>query len=137
MKLIAARENKLKQVMTVLKNGMESIGLKWNEKKCNTCKEGQVEQDGGDMKIANLKPIKSLDKDSTYKFLGGSENIKQEHKQELDVTTKRYLQRLSVILSIPLSDHSKVVKPVCLTGTYILDVDTNVYFLLSPRAFDF
>ena len=34
MKLFAASENKLKRVMTVAKNGMESIGLKWNAKKC-------------------------------------------------------------------------------------------------------
>ena len=30
MKLFAAPENKLKRVMTVAKNGMESTGLKWN-----------------------------------------------------------------------------------------------------------
>ena len=46
--------------MTVAKNGMESTGLKWNEKKCAVIhvKRGQVEQGSGDMKIADLKPIK-------------------------------------------------------------------------------
>ena len=34
MKLYVASEDKLKRVMTVAKNGMESTGLKWNEKKC-------------------------------------------------------------------------------------------------------
>ena len=34
LELFATSENKLKGVMTVAKNGMESTGLKWNEKKC-------------------------------------------------------------------------------------------------------
>ena len=34
MKLFPASESKLKRVMTVAKNGMESTGLKRNEKKC-------------------------------------------------------------------------------------------------------
>ena len=72
MRLFAASENKLKRVMTVAKNGMESTGLKWNKKKCAVIhvKRGQVEQGSGDMKIADLKPIKSLDQHNTYKFLG-------------------------------------------------------------------
>ena len=62
MKLFAASENKLNRDMTVAKNGMEITGLKWNEKKCAVIhvKRGQVEQGSGDMKIADLTPIKSL-----------------------------------------------------------------------------
>ena len=59
MKLFAASENKLKRVMTVTKNGMESTGLKWNEKKCAVVhvKRGQIEQgsEQTDMEIADLK----------------------------------------------------------------------------------
>ena len=68
MKLFAASENKLKHVMTAAKNGMESTGLKWNEKKWTVIhvKRGQVEQGRGDMKIADLKPIKCLDQHNTY-----------------------------------------------------------------------
>ena len=46
MKLFAASENKVKRVMTVAKNGMESTRLKWNKKKCAVIhvKRGQVEQ---------------------------------------------------------------------------------------------
>ena len=81
--MFATSENKLKGVMTAAKNGMESTGLKWNEKKCAVIhvKRGQVEQGSGDMKIADLKPIKSLDQHNTYKFLGVFENTKQEDKQ--------------------------------------------------------
>ena len=77
MKLFAASENKLvKRVMTVTKNGMEITGLKWNEKKCAVIhvKRGQVEQGSGDMKMADLTRIKSLDQHNNYKFLGVFEN---------------------------------------------------------------
>ena len=52
MKLFAAYENKLKRVLTVAKNGMESNGLKWNEKKCAVIhvNRGQVEKGSGDMR---------------------------------------------------------------------------------------
>ena len=79
MKLFAASENKLKRFTTVAKNGMESTGLKWNEKKCAVIhvKREQVEQEVEILyKIADLKPIKSLDQHNTYKFLGVFENTK-------------------------------------------------------------
>ena len=110
MKLFPASENKLKRVMTVTKRGMESTGLKWN-KKCAVIheKRRQVEQGRGDMKIADLKPIESLDHYNTYKFPGVFENTKQEDKQVVEAAAKTYLQRLSIIWSSPLSDHAKVV----------------------------
>ena len=85
--------------------------MKWNEKKCAVIhvNRGQVEQGSGDMKIADLKPIKSLDQHNTYKFLGVFENTKQEDKQVLEAAAKTYLQWLSIIWSSPLSDHAKVV----------------------------
>ena len=111
MKFFAVSEIKLRRVMTVAKNGMESTGLKWNREKCAVIymKRGQVEQGSGDMKIADLKPIKSLDQHTTYRFLGVSENTKQENKQPLEAAAKTYLQRLSIIWSSSLSDHTKVV----------------------------
>ena len=85
-----ASENKLKRIMTIAKNGMESTSLEWNEKKCAVIhvKRGQVEQGSGKMKIADLQPvINSLDQhntsDNTYKFLGVFENTRQEDKQVL------------------------------------------------------
>ena len=78
LELFATSENKLKEVMTVAKNGLERTGLKWNEKKCRVIhvKRGQIEQGNGDMKIADLKTIKSLDQHNIYKFLGVFENTK-------------------------------------------------------------
>ena len=97
--------------MTVAKNGMESTGLKWNEKKCAVIhvKMGQVEQGSVEMKIADLKPNKSLDQDNTYKFPGVFENTKQEDKPVLEAAAKTCFQRLSIIWSSPLSDAAKVV----------------------------
>ena len=67
MKLFGTSENKMKRVMTVAKNGMQSTGLNWNEKECAVIhvKRGQVEQGSGDMKIADLKPIKCVDQHNT------------------------------------------------------------------------
>ena len=65
--------------------------MKWNEKKCAVIhvKRGQVEQGSGDMKIADiLKPVKSLDQQNTYTFLGVFENTKQEDKQVLEAAAK-------------------------------------------------
>ena len=90
---------------------MGNTGLKCNEKKCAVIhvKRGQVEQGSGDMKIDDLKPIKSLDQHNTYKFIGVFQNTKQVDKQVLESAAKTYLQRLSIIWSSPLSDHAKVV----------------------------
>ena len=66
--------------MTIAKYGIESNGLKWNEMKCAVIhvERGQAEQGSGDMKVTDLKPIKSLDQHNTYKFLAVFENTKQE-----------------------------------------------------------
>ena len=61
------------------------------------------------MKIADLKPIKSLDQHNAYKFQGVFENTKQEDKQVLEAAAKTQLQRLSITWSSPLSDHAKVM----------------------------
>ena len=138
MKLFAASENQLKRVMTVAKNGMKSAGLKWNEKKCAVIhvKRGQVEQGSGDMKIVDLKPIKSLDQNNTYKFLGVSKNSKQEDKQVLEAAARTYLQRLINHLVQPVvrSCKGSGVQSVRFTSTYILDVDTNLADSKHPTA---
>ena len=108
---------------------MESTGLKGNEKKCAVIhvKWGQVEQRSGDMKIADLNPIKNLDQHNTYKFLGVFENTKQEDKQVLETAAKTYLQRPSIIWSSPSSDHAKVVasnQDALLVLTYLVWTQT-------------
>ncbi|XP_068726388.1 uncharacterized protein [Montipora capricornis] len=70
------------------------------------------------MEIDELKSIKSLGEESTYKFLGVLENSKQEDKLVLENASKEYLRRLAIIWSSPLSDHSRVVA----TNQYALPV---------------
>ena len=70
------------------------------------------------MEIDELKSIKSLGEESTYKFLGVLENSKQEDKLVLENASKEYLRRLAIIWSSPLSDHSRVV----VTNQYALPV---------------
>ena len=86
----------------------------------NDVKRGQVKQGSGDMKVAELKPIKSLEQHNTYKFLGVFENTRQEDKQVLEAAEKTSLQRLSIIWSSPFSDHAKVLA----SNQYALPVHT-------------
>ena len=69
LKIYASSENNLERVMRTVKGGMDCIGLRWNEKKCAVVpvKRGCVKQTGeyGDYE---LKSIKSLGEESTYKF---------------------------------------------------------------------
>ena len=55
-------------IIIVAKNVMESTSLKGNEKTCAVIhvKREQVEEGSGDTKIADLKPIKSLDQHNAY-----------------------------------------------------------------------
>ena len=71
-------------------------------------KRGCVKQTEN-IEIDELKSIKSLGEESTYKFLGVLENSKQEDKLVLENGSKGYWRRLAIIWSSPLSDHSKVV----------------------------
>ena len=48
-----------------------------------------------------LKPINSLDADSTYKFLEVLENVKQKDKFVLESAEGAYLQRVWIILVLP------------------------------------
>ena len=96
--------------MTVVKNGMESIGW-WNEKKCAVIhvKRGQVKQGGGDMKIADLKLIKSLDQYNTYKLLGVrsfEELAVQKRCHSIIRDAKRYADELD--LQLWINFHSPV-----------------------------
>ena len=88
-------------------------------------KRGQAEQGGGDIKIADLKSIKSLDQYYAYKFLVVLENTNQEAKQVLEGAAKTSLERLSIIWYSPLSHHCGI-QSVRVTSTYIPDVDTNL-----------
>lgn len=75
LKAFTATESKLTRIMKVVKDGMECIRMKWNEKKC------PVAHVKIDRKIKELKPINSLDVNSTYMFLGVLEIVKQKDKR--------------------------------------------------------
>ena len=81
-------------MMENVKDGMECIGLKWDEKKCAVMhvKRGSLVSVGESMKIDGLKPINCLREDSHYKFLGVRESVRQEE----------FLRRVSIIFCSPL-----------------------------------
>ena len=80
-------------------------------------KRGRVKQTEN-METDELKSIKSLGEESTYKFLGVLENSNQEDKLVLENLSKKYLCRLAIVWSSPLSDLSRVVG----TNQYALPV---------------
>ena len=98
-------------MMENVKDGIECIGLKWNEKKCSPMhvKRGSLVSDGESMKIDGLKPINCLREDSHYKFLGVRESVRQEDGLVLELAVKEFLRRVSVIWSSPLYTHAKAV----------------------------
>ena len=84
--------------MRTVKGGTDCIGLRWNEKKCAVVhvKRGCVTQTAN-MEIDELKLIRSLGEESTYKFLGVLANSKQEDKLVLENALKEYLRQLAII----------------------------------------
>ena len=101
LKVYAASENKLQITMESVKDGMECVRLKWNERKCAVAhvKQGSLDQGAGCMKIDFLKPINFLREDSNYKFLGVQEGMRQEDGLVLELAGKEFLRRVSVIWS--------------------------------------
>ena len=62
-----------------------------------------------EIEVGESEVITSLKEGTSYKFLGVTENVKQEDSQVLKCAAKIYLQRMSVIWSSPLSDFNKVM----------------------------
>ena len=110
MKIYVSIKRKFETVINMVNDAMEDTGLHWNKKKCALAhvKKGCLVRSEG-MKIGPVEVIESLKEGTHYKFLGVLENIRQEGNLTLDSATKVYQQRLSVILSSPLSDYNKVL----------------------------
>ena len=91
--------------MRTVKEGMDCIGLRWNEKKRAVVhvKRGCVKQTEN-MEINELKSIKSLGEESTNKFLGVLENSKQDDNLVIENASEECSRRLAIIWSSPLSD---------------------------------
>jgi len=89
---------------------MKDIGLELNPKKCSmiNVKRGKQVCDGSKAKLDDTTEIASLNEGERYKFLGVLENLKQDDKMALQQAAEKYLQKVSVIWSSPLSDWNKV-----------------------------
>ena len=111
LKVYAPSENNLQRMMENVKDGMECLGLKWNEKKCAVMhvKRGSLVFDGESMKIDGLRPINFLRADSHYNSFGVRESVRQEDGLVLELAAKEFLKRVSVISPSPLYDHAKTV----------------------------
>ena len=88
------------------------------------------------MKFDDLKPIRSLGEDSTHKFLGVLESVKQENELTLRNAAGSYLQRLSIVLvkSTVVSVQGSGLKSVRPVTTNLSDVDLSMAFSWSLTA---
>ena len=89
---------------------MKDIGLEWNERKCSVVhvRRGILNAESENGGVSENEPIKSSSDGSHYKFLGAMEGTKQDHELSLEISSKAYLQRLSLIWTSLLSDYNKV-----------------------------
>ena len=52
--------------------------------------------------------ISNLEEGDQYKFMGVLESVRQEERMSLDCAARKFLRRMSIIWSSPLSDHKRV-----------------------------
>ena len=78
------------------------------------------------LEIDNAKAMSSLEEGCSYTFLGVLETVKQEDRIVPQNAAKVYLQRLSIIWSIPLTDYHRVAA----SKQYVLPVLT---YSCGPR----
>ena len=100
-------------------------------------KRGEVKQEIPGIKVSDTVVVQPMEKDSQYNFLGILENVRQEEKRTLECARKTYLQRLSVIWSIPLSDaHREVASDQCALAILKYPMWTQHWPLTELRRID-
>ena len=72
------------------------------------CERRMFDSRAANLEIDNAKATSSLEEGCSYTFLGVLENVKQEDRIVLQNAAKVYLQRLSIIWSIPITDYHRV-----------------------------
>ncbi|PFX28868.1 Retrovirus-related Pol polyprotein from type-1 retrotransposable element R2 [Stylophora pistillata] len=92
MKVFAASETKLNQVLRSTCTAMQDMGLHWNSKKCSVIhvRRGKQVEDAKDVKLNETSVVKNLESGSNYKFLGIKESVMQDEKQALTEAAKHW-----------------------------------------------
>ena len=104
-----ASQAKLDRVLKMTKEVMQDISWQWNPKKCNVLNVRQgVPVDVPEGFKSGEMVTNSLKEDTISGFLRAPEQLLQEEKVALQCTVKTYLQRLSVIWLLLLSDTNRV-----------------------------
>ena len=114
---------------------MRDIGLEWNESKCSVVhvKRGRLNAESKSARISKNDSIKSLSDGSHYMFLGAMENTKQGDELSLEIASKAYLQRLSLIWTNPLSNYNKMLALKVLTSNQFT-MPVLSYLMSSTRC---
>ena len=129
LKIFAASESKLNQVMNMVKTTMEDVGLAWNPKKCAVVhvRRGVHVSGNSGMILDETARIPSLEDGKQYKFLGMLESVMQEHKLVLECAARvppTDVCHLDKSFVRPQSCNR--FKPVCLSGAWLCHVDATV-----------
>ena len=107
-----ASQAKLDRVLKMTKEVMQDISWQWNPKKCNVLNVRKgVPVDVPEGFKSGEMVTNSLKEDTISGFLRAPEQLLQEEKVALQCTVKTYLQRLSVIWLLLLSDTNRVQAP--------------------------
>ena len=110
LKVFAQSQSKLNKVLVSTQEALKDIGLDLNPKKCLVAnvKGGKQVFDGAKVDLEGTTAIASLKEGEQYKFSGVLESLKQEDTMALKIAAKKYIQRVSVIWTSPLSDWNKL-----------------------------
>ena len=98
------------KVVMSTQEALKDIGLDLNPKKCSVAnvKGGKQVFDGAKVNLEGTMAIASLKEGEHCKFWDVSKSLKQEDTMVLRIAAKKYVQRVPVIWSSPLSDWNKV-----------------------------
>ena len=110
LKTFARSENDAKQMMDIITEFSQDIGMSFGEEKCafiNIVK-GKRKIIGKPL-ILNKVKVQELKEECTYKYLGLDESVKFDSKLNKDAVTKEYCTRLRKIWSSQLNAYNKIV----------------------------
>ena len=74
----------------------------------NHLRKGKQVEHAANLKLDEATLVEKLKTGTKYKFLGVRESVMEDEKLALTVAAKKYLQRLSIIWTSPLSDANRV-----------------------------
>ena len=111
IKLFASSEHQLQQLIAIVKQYSEGIGMKFGLDKCKVVHitRGRLQTTSVDVEIDPGQIMETLrDSNASYKYLGVLELNNIKHQEMKDIITKEYLRRVRKILQSQLLGKNKI-----------------------------